>query len=67
MKNSEIRELTEKELTVRLKDEQEMLVKLRFGHAISPVENPNKIKGTRRLIARLLTEKKRRSLNVQNS
>jgi len=67
MKNSEIRELTEKELSVRLKDERDMLLKLQFGHAISPVENPNKIKDTRKLIARLLTEKQRRSVVTEQT
>lgn len=66
MKNPEIRELSDKELNVRIKDERVMFTKLKFGHAISPVENPNKIKGTKKLIARLLTEQKRRTVtNVQ--
>ncbi|MEI6508477.1 MAG: 50S ribosomal protein L29 [Bacteroidota bacterium] len=66
MKNTEIRELSDKELNVRIKDERAMFTKLKFGHAVSPVENPNKIKSTKKLVARLLTEKKRRTLsNVQ--
>jgi large subunit ribosomal protein L29 len=66
MKNIEIVELSDKELNLRVKDERNMFTKLKFGHAISPVENPNKIKTTKKLIARLLTEQKRRTIaNVQ--
>lgn len=62
MKIEEIVELTDKELVARIKDERLMYTKLKFGHAVSPVENPNKIKSTKKLIARLLTEQKKRSL-----
>ena len=62
MKNIEIIELSDKELNLRVKEERSMFTKLKFGHAISPVENPNKIKTTKKLIARLLTEQKRRVL-----
>lgn len=61
MKNSEIRSLTESEIVERLAAEKENLTKLRFAHAISPIENPNKIKEAKRTVARLktaLTEKK---------
>lgn len=61
MKNSEIRSLTESEIVERLAGEKENLTKLRFAHAISPIENPNKIKEAKRTVARLntaLTEKK---------
>lgn len=55
MKNSEIRSLSESEIVERLAAEQTNLTKLRFAHAISPIENPNKIKESRRLVARLKT------------
>ncbi|PRY86665.1 50S ribosomal protein L29 [Mongoliibacter ruber] len=61
MKNSEIRSLSESEIVERLASEKENLTKLRFAHAISPIENPNKIKEAKRNVARLqtaLTEKK---------
>lgn len=61
MKNSEIRSLSESEIVERLAAEKENLTKLRFAHAISPIENPNKIKEAKRNVARLhtaLTEKK---------
>ncbi|EIM78633.1 50S ribosomal protein L29 [Nitritalea halalkaliphila LW7] len=55
MKNAEIRSLSESEILERIAAEQENLTKLRFAHAISPIENPNKIKESKRLIARLKT------------
>ncbi|MEX0883615.1 MAG: 50S ribosomal protein L29 [Cyclobacteriaceae bacterium] len=55
MKNSEIKALTESEITERIAAEQENLTKLRFAHAISPIENPNRIRESRRLVARLKT------------
>ncbi|GHB51248.1 50S ribosomal protein L29 [Mongoliitalea lutea] len=60
MKNSEIRSLSESEIIERIAAEQQNLTKLNFAHAISPIENPNKIRESRRFIARLqtiLTEK----------
>ena len=55
MKNSEIRALSEAELVQKISSEQESLRKMKFAHAISPIENPNKIGQTRKLIARLKT------------
>ena len=65
MKSSEIRELTAKDLEERLENEENMLVRLRMNHAVSPLDNPNKIVETRRNIARLKTEKRARQLNPQ--
>ena len=55
MKNSELRSLTEEELKQRLVSEKENLTKLHFAHAISPIENPMKIKEARKLVARIST------------
>ncbi len=56
MKNSEIIELSLEELTARLKEEKTALNKLKFAHAVSPIENPNVIKAARKTIARISTE-----------
>ena len=56
MKNSEIKALSVEEIKQKLVSEQETLQKFKFAHAISPIENPMKIKETRKLIARLKTE-----------
>jgi large subunit ribosomal protein L29 len=62
MRNSEIRSLSESEIAERIAAEQDNLTKLRFAHAISPIENPNKIKESRRFIARLQTILKAKQL-----
>ena len=56
MKAEVIRELTTGEIKERLEEEQKHLVKLKMNHAVSPLENPNKIKAYRKTIARLITE-----------
>jgi large subunit ribosomal protein L29 len=55
MKSSEIRELSDAEIVARINEDREMLQKLQFNHAISEIENPAKIRSTRRTIARLNT------------
>ena len=62
MKNSEIKSLNDAELKQKLESEQEAYRKLKFAHAVSPVENPMKIKTARKLIARLNTELRAREL-----
>lgn len=56
MKNSEIKGLSLDELKNRLGAEYDAYQKLKFAHAITPIENPTRIKVTRKLIARLNTE-----------
>jgi large subunit ribosomal protein L29 len=66
MKNAEIRELSDKELAGRIREEKAQVAKTQFSHAVSPMESPAKIKEGKKLVARLLTEQKRRVLaNVQ--
>jgi len=56
MKQSEINELSMSDLLERLEEEQKQLVKLKINHAVTPIENPNKIKEYRKTIARFKTE-----------
>ena len=65
MKSSEIRELTAEELGERLESEENMLVRMRMNHAVSPLDNPHKIVETRKNIARLKTEVRARQINQQ--
>ena len=65
MKSSEIRELSIKELEERLESEENMMVRMRMNHAVSPLDNPNKIIETRRNIARLKTEMRARQIQEQ--
>ena len=56
MKNSEVRELSTKELVETIDEQKLKLYNLRATHAISKIEQTHFLKSTRRLIARLKTE-----------
>ncbi|SNR45245.1 MULTISPECIES: 50S ribosomal protein L29 [Hymenobacter] len=60
MKNAEIRALSSEDLQNQIKTEQTNGQNMRFAHAISPLENPIRLKQARKNVARLLTELKRR-------
>ena len=62
MKNSELRGLNIDELANKLAIEKEAYSKLTFSHAITPIENPMKIRVARKLIARLETEVRAKQL-----
>ena len=66
MKYSEILELTDQELQERLDNEKDFLARLKLNHAISPLDNPNKIVESRRSVARLMTETNRRRRSAQS-
>ena len=63
MKISEIRELSKPDLLERIDTERTMLVRLRLNHAITPLDNTQKLKQAKLTIARLLTELRTRELN----
>lgn len=63
MKNSEIKALSLEELENKLSVEKESHGKLKFAHAITPIENPMKIRESRKLIARLQTEVTSKKIN----
>jgi large subunit ribosomal protein L29 len=63
MEQKVIKELTTGEVVERLDEEKRQLSKLKLNHAVSPLENPNKIRTYRKTIARLETELRRRVLN----
>ena len=67
MKSSEIKELTIQELQERLESEETLMVRMRMNHAVSPLDNPNKIVETRRSIARLKTEVRARQIQEQSA
>jgi large subunit ribosomal protein L29 len=60
MKQEVIRELSTPELLERLEVEEKQIAKLKINHAVSQLENPMKIRGFRRTIARLKTELQKR-------
>jgi large subunit ribosomal protein L29 len=55
MKTSEIREMSIKEIEERIENEKNFLFRQRLNHAISPLDNPLKLRESRRNIARLNT------------
>ena len=61
-KQEAIREMSTPDLNDRLEQAREQLVKMRLNHAVSPLDNPNQIRETRKNIARYLTELRRREL-----
>ena len=56
------KDLSQQELGERLKSERERMMKMKFAHAVTPLEKPSDLRTTRREIARLLTELKTREL-----
>jgi large subunit ribosomal protein L29 len=60
MKISEIRELSMSDLLERIDTEKTMLVRMKMNHAITPLDNPQKLKQAKLTIARLLTELRER-------
>jgi large subunit ribosomal protein L29 len=56
MKTSEIKALSVEQLKAEVVAEKDRLQKLTFAHAITPIENPLRIRTSRRDVARLLTE-----------
>lgn len=65
MKQSFIHELTDTEVVEKLIEERGNYVRLKSNHAVSPIENPMKIRSTRKTIARLETEVKKRNLSTK--
>jgi len=61
MKIADVKALTNEELAEKLAFEKDNFRKVKFAHAISPIENPMKLKETRKVIARLMTETTARS------
>jgi large subunit ribosomal protein L29 len=66
MKASEVRELSTPDLIERIDSEKNMLLRMKLNHAITPLDNPRKLKETKVTIARLLTEMRARELNNES-
>ncbi|PIB36425.1 50S ribosomal protein L29 [Reichenbachiella sp. 5M10] len=65
MKNSEIKGLSLEELKSKVIAEKDALAKLQFAHAITPIENPMRLKDSKKLVARLNTEIRAKELAQQ--
>jgi large subunit ribosomal protein L29 len=66
MKTSEIRELSTPDLIERIDTEKTMLVRMKLNHAITPLDNPQKMKEVKTTISRLLTELRSRELKEKS-
>jgi large subunit ribosomal protein L29 len=62
MKSTEIKDLNVVELREKIGSEKEALRKMKFAHQVSAIENPMKIRETKKLIARLNTELRAKEL-----
>jgi large subunit ribosomal protein L29 len=62
MKAFELRELSDTELVRRIQEEEENLANLRFHKVISQLENPMKLRLTRKDIARMKSILRERQL-----
>jgi large subunit ribosomal protein L29 len=60
--NNSLRELSTDDLKARISEEEVRLKRLKFAHAITPLENPMSIRNLRRDIARMKTELQKRLL-----
>ncbi|MFT5886280.1 MAG: large subunit ribosomal protein L29 [Arcticibacterium sp.] len=56
MKKVDLKGLNAEQLSQQLAEEKQRLQKLKFAHAITPIENPKRITEARKVIARLSTE-----------
>lgn len=62
LKKEDLNSLSIDDLKQRLTDDSDRLQKLRFNHAVNPLDNPTQLRFLRREIARLKTEMRRREL-----
>jgi large subunit ribosomal protein L29 len=67
MKTSEIRELSTSDIFERIDTERTMLVRMKLNHAITPLDNTQKVREVKLTIARLLTELRTRELNKKSN
>ena len=53
-----LKDMTEVDLKARIEEDELRIKKLKFAHAVSPLENPMSIRDVRKDLARLKTELK---------
>ncbi len=58
-----LKEMNDTELKSRIQEDELRVKKLKFAHAVSPIENPMNIRAIRKDIARLKTELRKKQLN----
>ncbi len=61
-----LKEMSEADLKSRIEEDELRIKKLKFAHAVSPLENPMSIRGVRKDIARLKTELRKKNNQLAN-
>ena len=56
-----LKEMNEADLKSRIEEDELRIKKLKFAHAVSPLENPMSIRGVRKDLARLKTELRKKT------
>ena len=67
MKQDIVKDLTTDEVRDKIKEERSTYLKMKLSHAVSPMENPMKMRNSRKVIARLETELKKRNSQNQSA
>jgi len=62
MKTPEIKELATAEITEKLENGKEEMIRMCLNHSVNPLDNPMKIRFARKNIARLNTELRKRQI-----
>ncbi len=58
-----LKEMNEADLKAKIEEDELRIKKLKFAHAVSPLENPMSIRGVRKDLARLKTELRKKQCN----
>ena len=61
-----LKEMNETDLKSRIEEDQLRIKKLKFAHAVSPIENPMNIRGVRKDLARIKTELRKKQLGSKS-
>ncbi len=67
MKQNIVKDLTTEEVRAKIGEERASYRKMKLAHAVSPMENPMKLRSSRKVIARLETELKKRITQNQSA
>ncbi|HDO06692.1 MAG TPA: 50S ribosomal protein L29 [Bacteroidetes bacterium] len=67
MKQEVVKEMSTADMLDRLVEEKKHLTRLRLNHAVSPLENPQVIVESKKTIARMNTELRKRELEEKNN
>ena len=67
MKTSELRQMTDEELTIKLESSKQELLHLRFAHATGSLKNPMQLNTVKKDIAKIKTILRERELDSKKA